>query len=101
MAQYYVTNTHEGKAELLIEHVGENKIKTRVLSDSTYFSTYLSGSGTEIELRPNAAGGTDISLRLNYRRNLDPAWYFHPLQKYGVTKMGELLIKEIMVRENI
>ena len=99
--RWFVTNTHEGKAELLIEHVGENKIKTRVLSDSTYFSTYLSGSGTEIELIPNAAGGTDISLRLNYRRNLDPAWYFHPLQKYGVTKMGELLIKEIMVRENI
>jgi len=99
--RWFVTNTHEGKAELLIEKVSENKIKTRVLSDDTYFSTYLHGSGTEIELWPNELGGTDITLTINYRRNLDPAWYFHPLQKYGVTKMGEFLIQEIMVRDSI
>jgi len=99
--RWFITNTHEGKAELLIEEVSENKIKTRVLSDDTYFSTYLNGSGTEIELLPNELGGTDITLRIHYRRNLDPAWYFHPLQKYGVTRMGEFLIQEIMVRNNI
>jgi len=98
--RWIFTNTHEGKAELLIESVGENKIKTRVLNDSTYFSTYLNGAGSEIDLQPNATGGTDITLRISYRRNLDPAWYFHPLQQYGVSKMGELLIKELMIRED-
>ena len=96
--RWFVANTHEGKAELLIEEVGANHVKTRVLSDTSYFSTYLNGTGTEIKLEPNADGGTDIKLKLNYRRNLDPAWYFHPLQKYGVEKMGELIIKELMIR---
>lgn len=96
--RWFFTNTHEGKAELLIEEVGANHVKTRVLSDTSYFSTYLNGSGTEIQLEPNANGGTDITLKLNYRRNLDPAWYFHPLQKFGVEKMGELIISELMIR---
>lgn len=96
--RWFVTNTHEGKSELLIEKVSDNHIKTRVLSDTTYFSTYLNGTGTEIDLVPNADGGTDITLRLHYRRNLDPAWYFYPLQKFGVSKMGELIIDQLMVR---
>jgi len=97
--RWFFTNTHEGKAELLIEDVGEHHIKTRVLSDTTYFSNYLSGTGTEILLEPNATGGTDITLRLHYRRNLDPAWYFHPLQKFGVSKMGELIMSQLMLRD--
>ncbi len=96
--RWFVTNTHEGKAELLIKEVGDNHVKTEVLTDTTYFSTYLSGSGTEIKLVPNSIGGTDITLRLNYRRNLDPAWYFHPLQKFGVEKMAYMIVEHIMVR---
>ncbi len=96
--RWFVANTHEGKSELLIEEVGPNTIKTRVLSDTTYFSTYLSGTGTEITLLPNAEGGTDITLQLNYRRNLDPAWYFHPLQKFGVGQVAKLIIDELMIR---
>ena len=97
--RWFVANTHEGKAELLIEHVGPNRITTRVLSDSTYFTTYLTGLGTEINLLPNASGGTDIALRIHYRRNLNPAWYFHPLQAFGVEKMGQLIIEELIVRQ--
>jgi len=97
--RWFVANTHEGQSELLIESVSPNRITTRVLSDTTYFSTYLNGTGTQIDLTPNAQGGTDIKFRLMYRRNLDPAWYFHPLQKFGVGKMGELIINELMIRE--
>ena len=97
--RWFIANTHEGQSELLIESVSPNRIRTRVLSDTTYFSTYLNGTGTQIDLTPNAQGGTNIKFRLMYRRNLDPAWYFHPLQKFGVEKMGELIINELMIRE--
>jgi hypothetical protein len=96
--RWFVTNTHEGQSEILIESVSANRVKTRVLSDTSYFSTYLKGSGTEISLLPNNRGGTDITLRIEYQRKLDPAWYFHPLQKFGVSKMGELIIDELMIR---
>ncbi|WP_395375754.1 hypothetical protein [Marinicella sp. W31] len=97
--RWFFTNTHEGQARLLIESVSDNKITTRVLSDDTYFTTYLNGHGTEINLLQNEAGGTDIVFKLFYKRNLDPAWYFYPLQKIGVKKMGELIIDELMLRE--
>jgi len=96
--RWFVTNTHEGRSDLLIESVESNRIRTKVLSDSTYFSTYLSGTGTEINLIEEQNGDTTIQLTLFYRRNLDPAWYFHPLQKFGVSKMGELIIDQLMIR---
>lgn len=98
--RWFFTNTHEGRAELLIESVEDHKVTTRVLSDTTYFTIYLEGSGTEINMIPNAEGGTDITLKMYYRRNLDPAWYFYPLMKIGVHKMGELIIDELMLRQN-
>ncbi len=98
--RWFFTNTHEGQAELLIEKVNDHKVITRVLSDTTYFTTYLEGSGTEIDLIPNSDGGTDITLKMFYTRKLDPAWYFYPLMKVGVGKMGELIIDELMLREN-
>lgn len=97
--RWFFTNTHEGKARLLIENVDDYKVTTRVLSDDTYFTSYLEGSGTEINLIPNSAGGTDIRFKLFYKRKLDPAWYFYPLQKIGVKKMGELIIDELMLRQ--
>ena len=97
--RWFIANTHEGQSKFLIESVTPNRINTKVISDTTYFSTYLSGTGTQIDLTPNADGGTDIRFRVKYRRNLDPAWYFQPLQKFAVGKMGELIINELMIRE--
>lgn len=96
--RWFVTNTHEGQAQLRIEHVGPYKIKTKFLNDTTYFSSYLKVHGTEINLTPLKSGRTKIALRIDYQRSLDPAWYFHPLQKFGVSKMAEYLIERIMIR---
>jgi len=98
--RWFVTNTHYGEAELLIQSVSENRVKTRMLSDTTFFSSYLKVYGTEINLDPISNTQTKISIRVDFKRHLDPAWYFQPLQKYGVTKMAEHLIKEVMAREN-
>ncbi len=97
--RWFFTNTHEGVSELLIEEVGEHHITTKVISDSTFFASYLNMRGTEIDLTPLRDGGTRIELSMNYERKLDPAWYFHPLQRFAVSKMAELLIRDVMVRE--
>ena len=39
-----------------------------------------------------------VTISVNYDRKLDPAWYFQPLQEYGVTKMAEFLIEELMAK---
>jgi len=98
--RWFFTNTHEGEAQLLIAHVGPRAIRTKLLNDTTYFSSYLKLHGTKIEFQPIETGGTEITLQIDFDRKLDPAWYFQPVQKFGVSKMAEFLISEVMIRED-
>lgn len=97
--RWFVTNTHEGELQLRIEEVTDNYVRTRFVRDTTFFASYLTPIGTEITLTELDSGGTEIELRIDYRRKLDPAWYFHPLQQYGVGQMASFLIDEVMLRE--
>lgn len=97
--RWFVTNTHEGELRLQIVDVEPQRVSTRFIHDTTFFSSYLTPIGTEIKLKEITLRSTEISLRIDYRRNLDPAWYFHPLQQYAVGKMAEFLIDEVMIRE--
>ena len=98
--RWFVTNTHEGEAELLIEQVGPQDIRTKLLSDTTYFSSYLALNGTHINFQSLETGETKITLQIDFERKLDPAWYFQPVQELGVSKMAEFLIDEVMIRED-
>ena len=97
--RWFYTNTHEGKSELLIEKVAHNRIATRVLSDTTYFSHYLQWLGTDIFLEKTSDGRTEITLEIHYERKLDPAWYFAPLQRFAMSHLGDMVIQELMIRQ--
>jgi len=97
--RWFVTNTHEGEMHLQLVEVDDHRVKTRFIHDTSFFSSYLTPVGTEITLDEIAPGRTQITLRIDYERSLDPAWYFHPLQQFGVGKMAEFLIDEVMIRD--
>ena len=97
--RWFLTNTHEGVLHLEILEVEPTAIRTRIVHDTTFFSTYLEQIGTEIVLTPITPDTTEIALRIDYRRKLDPAWYFHPLQKYAMEQMAGFFIDEVMVRD--
>ena len=97
--RWFVTNTHEGELQLEIVELETHRLTTRVVHDTTFFSTYLSQTGSEVLLTPVSADRTKISLRLDYRRNLDPAWYFHPLQQFAMREMAVFFIEEVLARE--
>ena len=96
--RWFVTNTHEGELRLKIVAVTPTEVRTRVIHDTTFYSTYLTQLGTRITLNEIAPGQTEITLRIDYRRNLDPAWYFHPLQQYAMRQMAGFFIEEVMIR---
>ena len=96
--RWFVTNTHEGEQHLKILDVTPTEVHTRVVHDTTFFSTYLTQIGSKISLNQIAPGQTQITLRIDYRRNLDPAWYFHPLQQYAMSQMAGFFIDEVMIR---
>jgi len=94
--RWFVTNTHEGSMQLKIEEVGERVIKTQFVGDTSYIANYLKLDKTELKFAPIDNEHTQVTFSITYQRLLDPAWYFDPLQKYGVTKTAEFIIKEVM-----
>lgn len=97
--RWFFTNTHEGRMLLKIADVQPLEVTTEFLSDDSYFSSYLSMIGTRIVFQPVGAAQTRVTLQIDYQRELDPAWYFQPLQRFGVRKMAAFLVEEIMIRD--
>lgn len=98
--RWFITNTHEGSATIKLTRVEDHFIEMQVIEDSTYFSTYLNLTSIKIYFEPMTQNKTKVRMQANFHRNLDPAWYFIPLQKMGVSRMTELLINQIMERDN-
>ena len=96
--RWFVTNTHEGAFEMKISQLDDQQLTMNTVGDSTYFSSYLNLRALDISLQPAGPNHTQIRLQIDYERRMDPAWYFGPLQSYAVTKMAELMIRELASR---
>lgn len=97
--RWFFTNTHEGQLHLRLDEVSDHLIRTRVVHDSTYMAGYLTALGTQLEISEVPTGNTVVSLTLDYHRKLDPAWYFHPLQRIAARQMAEVLLSEVVLRD--
>lgn len=91
-------NVKTGQTWLKIASVNPLHVKTKVVKDTSYFAHYLTIHGTDIRLRPIDSKTTQISLTIHYRRELDPAWYFGPLQKIAIKQSGDYLIDHVISR---
>ena len=45
---------------------------------------------------PLADGTTQVSLTIRYRRTLDPAWYFGPMQRRAIGESADYLLTHII-----
>jgi hypothetical protein len=94
--RWVVTNVHEGHVLLKIAEVKDDYIRTEVIEDTSYLSNYMKSHGTEIQLNAIDDKNTEVTLTIKYERLLDPAWYFGPLQEYGVKQTADYLITKMM-----
>jgi hypothetical protein len=86
----------EGKPGDLKAQVVESspsRILVNCVSDSSHISHWLDWKSAEWVLEPTATG-TQITLNMRYTRLLDPAWYFKPIERYGVRKAGEYFLEQ-------
>ena len=60
--------------------------------DDSYITHWLSWRDIDVEWREIAPGQTEVSWTLRYRRRLDPAWYFAPLERYAAGLAAGYLI---------
>lgn len=86
----------EGKPGDLLARVTEstsNHIRVECVSDTSHIAHWLAWEEAEWKLEP-AGDGTKVTLTMRYRRLLDPAWYFKPIERFGVRKAGEYFLEQ-------
>ena len=94
--RWFVTNTHTGNMLLKIEQSDDSIIKLRFVEDTSYIANYLKLQSSELQLVPIDGENTQVTLVVDYIRLLDPAWYFEPLQHYGISKSMEFFLAEVV-----
>ena len=90
------TNVHRGETQIRMKEVSPLFVETEVTEDTSYFSHYLKVHGTQIKMVPLADGTTQVSLTICYRRTLDPAWYFGPMQRRAIGESADYLLTHII-----
>jgi hypothetical protein len=86
---------HSGALGIRVSAVDTASVTFSVVSDSSYITHWLTWRDSNVEWKPVAAGQTAVTWTVRYRRRLDPAWYFVPLERYGARLAAQYLIETL------
>ena len=70
-------------------------MRWRAVSDDSHMIHYLTWLESCVEWRALGPEQTSVTWRLRYRRDLDPAWYFGPLEQIAVARAADYLIDAV------
>ncbi|BBH67698.1 hypothetical protein ACTI_43830 [Actinoplanes sp. OR16] len=78
----YHGSSHGPGGQIVTEVVdaGPQAVTFAIREDSSITGRWVGMRTATLSWRAGAHGGTRVSLRIDYRRGLDPSWYFGPLQ---------------------
>jgi hypothetical protein len=82
---------HPGTLVMEVRTAAPGRVEFAPVSDGSYLVHWLSWRSAEVRWR-EVPGGTEVRWTLRYRRRLDPAWYFAPLERHGVGVAAGYLI---------
>jgi hypothetical protein len=85
----------EGKpGDLVLEVVaaGPGLVRFRAVADSTHVAHWLRWEESEVRWREIGPRRVEVRWSLRYRRDLDPAWYFGPWERFAVRLAASYLI---------
>ena len=72
---------------------GPTHLRVVRVSDTSHIAHWLDWKDAEWAIEPSGSGAR-VTLTMRYRRLLDPAWYFKPIERYGVKKAGEYFLAQ-------
>lgn len=85
---------HGGELVMEVTRVEPHRVVFTPVSDGSYLVHWLTWRSAEVRWAA-VPGGTSVRWTMKYRRRLDPAWYFAPLEKYGVGLAARYLIETV------
>ncbi len=84
---------HPGDLVLEVAEAGPGFVRFRIVSDHSKIAHWLAWRSSEVRWSSVDAANTRVTWTLSYRRDLDPAWYFGPWERYAVGLAAEHLIQ--------
>ncbi|MBZ5523992.1 MAG: hypothetical protein LAP21_17285 [Acidobacteriia bacterium] len=84
---------HPGDLVVQVEESRPGHVRFAVLSDQSKIAHWMDWESAEVDWSAADAGHTRVTWTLNFRRRLDPAWYFHPWERYAVGLAADYLIR--------
>ncbi|MGH8459690.1 MAG: hypothetical protein ACRESV_10080, partial [Nevskiales bacterium] len=92
---------HPGDLELEVAEAGPGFVRFRIVSDHSKIAHWLAWRASEVRWSAVDAAHTRVTWTLSYRRDLDPAWYFGPWERYAVGLAAEHLIRAGATPESV
>jgi hypothetical protein len=80
----------------LVMRVAERRpgyARFEAVSDGSKLTQWLQWRSSEVEWRPVGKGQTQVTWRIHFDRQLDPAWYFTPWERVVVSEAARWLIE--------
>ncbi|MFI5118359.1 MAG: hypothetical protein ACHP8B_16855 [Terriglobales bacterium] len=84
-----------GSLTMEVAGVAPQSVTFRALSDTSKVAHWLRWEEAVVSWRQIDERHAEITWTLRYRRNLDPAWYFEPWERYGTGLAAEYLIDNV------
>lgn len=69
-------------------------IRLERVKDGSHIAHWLDWKSIEWQVEDFGGGQSLVTMTMEYDRLLDPAWYFKPVERYGVKKAGEYFISQ-------
>lgn len=84
-----------GDLILRLEEARPGVIRWRALSDTSHMTHFLTWRESVVQWQAVDASTTRVTWTLRYRRGLDPAWYFGPMERYAARLAAGYLIDSV------
>ena len=70
-------------------------VRWHATSDDSHMRHFLTWQSAEVEWQAIDAHTTRVTWSIRYRRDLDPAWYFGPMERFAVRLAAGYLIESV------
>ena len=84
-----------GDLILELEAARPGLVRWRAISDNSHMTHFLSWQSATVEWTPIDAQTTRVTWTLQFRRGLDPSWYFGPWERYVASMAAAYLIDAV------
>jgi hypothetical protein len=86
---------HPGDLVLRVVERDASSVTFAAESDTSHIANWLTWRTSRVSWREIAPNRTEVRWMLVYDRELDPAWYFGPWERYATTLAAEVLIDNL------